>query len=82
MREHYKDVLEWCLHHRGITMSIFALGLLISLPLVFVIGQDFFPYVDSGQMRLHVNPPQGMRAEDSEQYFAAVEAGDSPCDSG
>jgi multidrug efflux pump subunit AcrB len=74
MREHYKDVLEWCLHHRGITMTIFALGLLISLPLVFVIGQDFFPYVDSGQMRLHVNPPQGMRAEDSEQYFAAVEA--------
>jgi multidrug efflux pump subunit AcrB len=74
MREHYKDILEWCLHHRGITMTIFALGLLISLPLVFVIGQDFFPYVDSGQMRLHVNPPQGMRAEDSEQYFAAVEA--------
>ncbi len=74
MREHYKDVLEWCLHHRGITMTIFVGGLLCSLPLVFVIGQDFFPYVDSGQMRLHVNPPQGLRSEDSEQYFAAVEA--------
>jgi multidrug efflux pump subunit AcrB len=24
-------------------------------------------------MRLHVNPPQGLRIEDSEQYFAAVE---------
>jgi multidrug efflux pump subunit AcrB len=73
MREHYKDILEWCLFHRGITLGIFGIFLLCSLPLIFVIGQDFFPYVDSGQMRLHVNPPQGMRAEDSEQYFAAVE---------
>ena len=40
---------------------------------MFFIGRDFFPYVDSGQMRLHVYPPQGMRPEDSEQYFARVE---------
>jgi multidrug efflux pump subunit AcrB len=73
MREHYKHILEWCLFHRGITLGIFGLFVLCSLPLVLVIGQDFFPYVDSGQMRLHVNPPQGMRIEDSEQYFAAVE---------
>jgi multidrug efflux pump subunit AcrB len=74
MREHYKDVLEWCLFHRGLTLAIFGVFILCSLPLIFVIGQDFFPYVDSGQMRLHVNPPQGLRIEDSEQYFAAVEA--------
>jgi multidrug efflux pump subunit AcrB len=74
MREHYKDILEWCLHHRVVTMSIFLGFLAVSLPLVFVIGQDFFPYVDSGQMRLHVNPPQGLRSEDSEQYFAVVES--------
>ncbi len=74
MREHYRDILEWCLFHRAITLVIFGAFILLSLPLIFVIGQDFFPYVDSGQMRLHVNPPQGLRAEDSEQYFAAVEA--------
>lgn len=72
-REHYKDVLEWCLFHRAITLAIFAVFVLCSLPLLWVIGQDFFPYVDSGQMRLHVNPPVGLRAEDAEQYFAAVE---------
>ncbi|WP_158793009.1 efflux RND transporter permease subunit [Granulicella sp. L60] len=74
MREHYKHILEWCLFHRGITLAIFGLFVICSLPLLFFIGRDFFPYVDSGQMRLHVNPPEGMRAEDSEQYFAAVEA--------
>jgi len=73
MRERYKDILEWCLFHRGITLVIFGVFILCSLPLIFVIGQDFFPYVDSGQMRLHVNPPQGLRSEDSEQYFAAIE---------
>jgi multidrug efflux pump subunit AcrB len=73
MREHYKDILEWCLFNRGITLTVFGIFVLCSLPLVLVIGQDFFPYVDSGQMRLHVNPPQGLRAEDAEQYFAAVE---------
>jgi multidrug efflux pump subunit AcrB len=41
--------------------------------MTFFIGRDFFPYVDSGQMRLHVDPPVGMRIEDSEQYFANVE---------
>jgi multidrug efflux pump subunit AcrB len=71
--EHYKDVLEWCLENTGITLLLFAGLVVVSLPLTFFIGRDFFPYVDSGQMNLHVRPPAGMRIEDSEQYFAAVE---------
>ncbi len=73
MRHAYKDVLEWCLVNSTITLVLFGAFVLLSLPLIFLIGQDFFPYVDSGQMRLHVNPPQGMRIEDSELYFASVE---------
>jgi len=73
MRHKYKGALEWCLLNPALTLIMFAVFIACSLPLVFVIGQDFFPYVDSGQMRLHVNPPPGMRIEDSEQYFGAVE---------
>jgi len=72
-RENYKHGLEWTLENRGLTIAVFGLFIVLSLPLVFLIGNDFFPYVDSGQMRLHVYPPQGMRPEDSEQYFAAIE---------
>jgi multidrug efflux pump subunit AcrB len=72
-RENYKHTLEWALENRGLTIGIFGLFTVLSLPLVFMIGTDFFPYVDSGQMKLHVYPPQGMRPEDSEQYFAAIE---------
>ena len=72
-REHYKGVLEWCLDNAALTLILFFGFVLLSLPLVLTIGEDFFPYVDSGQMKLHVNPPVGLRIEDSEQYFAAIE---------
>ncbi len=72
-RHHYKNALEWSLNNAALTLTLFGIFVALSLPLIFIIGQDFFPYVDSGQMRLHVNPPEGLRLEDSEQYFAAVE---------
>jgi multidrug efflux pump subunit AcrB len=72
-REGYRKLLQWTLENRGLTIGVFGLFVLLSLPLIFFIGEDFFPYVDSGQMRLHVYPPEGMRPEDSEQYFAAIE---------
>ncbi len=72
-REQYKKVLEWCLDNAALTLILFFGFVLLSLPLVVTIGEDFFPYVDSGQMKLHVNPPEGLRLEDSEQYFAAIE---------
>jgi CzcA family heavy metal efflux pump len=73
MRHHYKGALEWCLHNPAVTLVLFVLLVALSLPISLFIGEDFFPYVDSGQMRLHVNPPEGMRIEDAEQYFAAIE---------
>ena len=74
LQHYYKQLLEWCVDHARITLLLFALLLVVSLPLTFFIGRDFFPYVDSGQMRLEVEPPQGMRVEDAEQYFASVDA--------
>ncbi|HEY4354269.1 MAG TPA: efflux RND transporter permease subunit [Acidobacteriaceae bacterium] len=73
MQHHYKEVLTWCLDNAGLTLLLFGMLLVLSLPMTFFIGKDFFPYVDSGQMRLHVYPPEGMRVEDSEQYFAKIE---------
>jgi CzcA family heavy metal efflux pump len=73
MQHKYGELLGWCLENSTLTLVLFAALLVISLPMTFFIGRDFFPYVDSGQMRLHVEPPPGTRIEDSEQYFAAVE---------
>ena len=73
MRERYKGALAWSLDHRGWVLLPFLAFVLLSALLVPFIGRDFFPYVDSGQMRLHVRAPAGLRIEETEQVFAAVE---------
>lgn len=63
LRERYKVWLEWSLHHRAIVLVTFGIFVIGSSLLTLTIGRDFFPYVDSGQMRLHVMPPAGTRIE-------------------
>ena len=38
-----------------------------------MLGMDFFPQIDAGQMRLHVRAPAGTRIEQTQNYFAQVE---------
>src|SRR3954447_22326167 len=73
MRERYRSALDWTLHHRAIVILLFGLFVGGSSILTFAIGRDFFPYVDSNQMRLHVSPPLGTRIEQAEVIFASVE---------
>jgi multidrug efflux pump subunit AcrB len=54
-------------------LGLFAVHVCGSLFLILAIGRDFFPYVDSGQMRLHVLPPPGTRIEQSELIFGRIE---------
>src|SRR5436189_288996 len=45
----------------------------LSLGLFWLIGMDFFPTVDAGQLRLHVRCPAGTRLEETARRFADVE---------
>ncbi len=73
-RESYHRLLEWVLTHRAITGGAFLAFALASVGLVAVIGQNFFPYVDAGQMRLHVRPPTGTRIEEAAAIFASIDS--------
>jgi CzcA family heavy metal efflux pump len=73
-RDWYKGILTWALYHRAFVLVVFGLFVLGSGALVLVIGEDFFPYVDAGQMRVHVRAPEGTRIEDTEEIFANIEA--------
>jgi CzcA family heavy metal efflux pump len=70
--EKYKRGLEWALGHSKTTLVAFAVVSLGSLALIPVIGRDFFPYVDSGQMEFHVRPPAGTRIETATEVFKRV----------
>jgi CzcA family heavy metal efflux pump len=73
VRHQYHRALEWSLTHRGVVAGLFAFFCIGSLGLTALVGEDFFPYIDSGQMRLHVRCPQGTRIEETERVFGQVE---------
>jgi multidrug efflux pump subunit AcrB len=73
MRSSYTSLLHWCLDHRAPVLIAFAVFVVLSLCLAPFIGRDFFPTVDSGQMRLHARAPSGTRIEETEVMFANVE---------
>jgi multidrug efflux pump subunit AcrB len=72
-RRGYGGLLAWTLAHRFVTVAAFVLFFAGSCAVLFrIIGQDFFPTVDAGQIRLHVRAPAGTRIEQTETYFARV----------
>src|SRR5216684_2312095 len=73
MRDAYHGLLDRVLEHRALVGGAFAIFAFASLGLVLFVGKDFFPYVDSGQMRLHVRCPSGTRIEEVERIFGQVE---------
>ncbi|WP_254510316.1 efflux RND transporter permease subunit [Anatilimnocola floriformis] len=72
LRNAYGLALAWVLAHRGVVLTGFAGLTVLSLAIYPLIGRDFFPSVDSGQIRLHVRAPAGTRIEETERYFAEI----------
>jgi CzcA family heavy metal efflux pump len=71
-RDRYRAALEWSLDHRAAVMSLFVIVPVASASLYFVVGQDFFPDVDTGQFRLHVRAPSGTRLEATETIVQEI----------
>jgi multidrug efflux pump subunit AcrB len=69
----YTRVLAAALERRGYVLVVATLLVVGGAALATVVGLDFFPEVDAGQMRLHVRAPIGTRIEDTEALVAAVE---------
>jgi len=72
-RDAYTGLLDWALDHRLAVLAVFLIFSIGSLGLVYLVGRDFFPTVDSGQIRLHAQAPAGTRIEKTELLFAEIE---------
>jgi len=72
-RARYHDLLAQFLEHRGRMVPAFMAFIVISLLLTPLLGRNFFPQVDGGQILLHARAPVGMRLEDTAAQFADVE---------
>src|SRR3954452_2321785 len=72
-QEAYGRALANVLEHRAVVLGAGALVLACTAFLPFVVGLDFFPRVDAGQMRLHFRAPIGTRLEETERLVSRLE---------
>jgi multidrug efflux pump subunit AcrB len=73
VRRAYTLVLSALLSHRRGFALLFMGFCLVSCLLYPVLGRDFFPNVDAGQIRLHMRAPTGTRIEETARLADAVE---------
>jgi multidrug efflux pump subunit AcrB len=72
-REGYRDFLSICLRHSGTTALIFIGFSVLSMCLLPLLGQNFFPSIDAGQFDLHVRVRSGTRIEETARQVDLIE---------
>jgi multidrug efflux pump subunit AcrB len=74
LRTAYGGLLAWTLDNRVAFVTGF-LGFVVASVFVLtpLLGRDFFPTVDAGLIKLHVRGAPGLRIEETERRFAAME---------
>lgn len=71
-RHHFSQFLAVLLHKRKQFIAVFFGFCLLSLGIYPMLGQDLFPVVDSGQLRLHIRAPSGTRLEQMPQLVDEI----------
>ena len=72
-RRSYLGLLRVILMHRVVTLLVAGTMIAGAGALTFLVGEDYFPQISAGQMRLHVRGPSGLRVEETERLFQGVE---------
>jgi len=72
-RAGYQQLLETTLENRRLFSICFVIFCVLSMGLVFFLGQDFFPQVDAGLIRLHFRARPGLRVEETAKLCDEVE---------
>jgi multidrug efflux pump subunit AcrB len=69
----YRELLQLALTHRRAFVSGFLAFVLASFLLAPMLGRNFFPDVDAGQILMHVRLQVGTRVEDSANEFGKIQ---------
>ncbi len=72
LRTNYRALLATCFEHRKPFATFFLIFCAGSWLLTFVLGTDFFPTVDAGQILLHVRAHTGTRIEETQRLADQV----------
>src|SRR5690242_14776733 len=73
VRAVYRDLLTMALGRRAVFITCFMAFVVASFALAPMLGRNFFPSVDAGQILMHARGPTGTRVEESANKFAAIQ---------
>jgi multidrug efflux pump subunit AcrB len=73
VRELYRGLLRVALEGRWRFVAGFMAVVLLSFALLPMLGSNFFPSVDSGQILMHARVPVGTRVEETAARFARIQ---------
>ena len=74
VRGGYSNLLQLCLDNRKTFVACFLVFCVASVALIVTrLGQDFFPTVDAGQLRLHLRAATGTRIEETARVTSEAE---------
>jgi multidrug efflux pump subunit AcrB len=72
-RRSYVRALMMLLTRRSIIPAVAVVMLALGGVMLTLVGRDFFPEIDGGQIKLHVRAPAATRIETTERIFQEVE---------
>jgi len=72
-RLRYRALLESILGYRRLFIPLFLGAMVLSFLIYPLLGRNFFPEVDAGQIKLHVRARTGLRVEDTAALVDRVE---------
>jgi len=73
LRQGYLGLLRLALGHRFVFAASFLCVAVLSLGLAPYLGQDFFPSIDAGAIKMHIRAPTGTRIEETTRLADEVE---------
>ena len=74
LRENYRHTLKFVLEKPKVFVGFFLGFLVISFIILFPwVGSDFFPDIDSGQIKLHIHGPAGLRVEETARLVSNID---------
>jgi multidrug efflux pump subunit AcrB len=72
-RKRYRDLLALAIDHRRVFVAGFLVFIAASFLLLPMLGRNFFPSVDAGQILMHARAPIGTRVEETAARFGEVQ---------
>ena len=68
----YRHLIEWTLDHRGVTMALAAVTLMLSFAMIPLLDSGFMPYEDISQSKLTIDLPRGVSLAEADRVAQNV----------